>query len=276
MKARLTRMTSLFPNGHFIQWTIDDARESGVYTTTLYRSGGPDGPWELLAKDLADQYAFYDKFEADASVNTDTYLRPNQLRMFRNWYYKVEIVTPTGVQLTAMDEVGPSLTNRKLEGVRRKAIRDMDRQLRIYNGTPVALLKRRIWGTRCKLCWSPVTKEIVRASCSTCWGTGYTGGYWAPTLAYARRGAMESATAITPQDKSDSNQVKIWMRDLPAMERDDIVVFLDDQRRYRIDRQLQTEMKLVAVHQVFTAQEIPHDNIIYRMKVDARGIKPLV
>ncbi len=276
MKARITRMTSLFPNGHFIQWTIDDARDSGIYSTTIFRAGGPDGPWELLATGLADQYAYYDKFEAPVEVLTNIYLKPNQLRMFRNYYYKVEVTTPTGVVLTALDEVGPLLQNRKLEGVRRKAIRDLERQLKIYNGTAAALLKKRVWGTRCKDCWSPVTKEVVRAGCRSCWGTSFLGGYWAPTLVYARRGAMESSTAITSDNKSDANQVRIWMRDLPAMERDDIVVFLEDQKRYRIDRQLQTEMKLVAVHQVFTAQEIPHDNIIYKLPVDTRGLQPLV
>lgn len=276
MKARITRMVSKFPDGHFIQWTIDGANESGNYVSSLFRSGGPDGPWELVAADLTNTYAYFDQFQNVPSAGSTVYLRPNQLRLFRNFYYKVEIITPSNTKLSAQDEVGPTLHNAKQEGVRRKLIRDLKIQLRKYNGTPVALLKRKVWGQICVDCTDKVTRETTRAACQTCWGTRIVGGYWTPTLVYARRGPPDSSTAITPRGKSDVNEVKIWVPDVPALERDDLIVFLEDQRRYRIDRQMQTEMQLVAVHQVFIAQEIDHSNIIYRMPIDASTLSSLI
>lgn len=281
MKLTLTKMTSLYPNGHYIQWSIKDARESGAYVVTLYRAGGPDGPWELVADGLVNQYAYLDRFTQPPGTSPLDVLKPNQLRMFRNFYYRVDVTTPSGAKLTATDEVGPvllsegqPLVNRKMAGFYRKAKRDHAVNLK-FSGTPVALLKRRVWGERCD-CLDKYTKERMRASCTDCWGTGFKGGYWTPTLSQARRGAGQSSTQITPEQKADANDAKIWMADVPAMERDDVVVFLDDQRRFRIDQQLQTEIKLTAVHQLFSAQEYDHSHIIYRLPVDRNSLHPLV
>jgi hypothetical protein len=274
VKARITRTTSLFPDGHFIQWTLDDARESGVYAASVYRSGGPEGPWELLAKDLVGAFAYYDKFTPPANAS-DAYRRPNQLRLYKNFYYRVEIKTPSGEIHVAAEEVGPLIENRKIEGERRKAARDFKTSLK-YNGTPVAILKRKLWGERCKKCWDPITKEIVRAACKVCWGTSFVDGYWAPVLMHARSSVTEGGTAVTPQGTSDANQVRVWLADVPALERDDVIVFLVDQRRFRVDQIGQTEILKTAVHQTVVCQEIPHDNILYRMPVDVRALKPMV
>jgi hypothetical protein len=284
VKLVFTRLTSLFPEGHFIQWSIQDARESGVYLFTVYRSGGADGPWELLAQDLSNQYAYVDKFPQLPGTRPNDNLKPNQLRLFRNYYYRVDVRTPSNKVLTVTEEVGTQLGTpgtegqplvyRKMGGYHRKALRDLRLSLK-FNGTPVALLKRRIWGERCPKCFDKISKEVMRAACTTCWGTGFIGGFWNPSFVYARRGAGASNTQITPEQKSDSNDVKVWMPDVPAMERDDLIVFLDDNRRFRIDQQIQTEIKLTAVHQQFSAQEIEHSNIVYRLPVNTTQINPL-
>jgi hypothetical protein len=282
MRVRITRLTAIYPKGHFIQWTVEGAKDSGSYLFDISRSGGPDGPWELLAAAVADQYAYFDQFPQPTATDPSGYLRPNQLRLFRNYYYRVEVTTPAGQRLSAVEEVGPiigqqedDLRRRKMGQYHRRAIRNMSLALQQFVGTPVALLKRRVWGTRCKDCWDPISKEVIRANCTNCWSTGFEGGYWNPTLAYVRRGAGTSATQITPQQKSDSNEVTVWMLDMPAMERDDIIVFFDDQKRFRIDRQVQTEIRLQTVHQIFTCQEIDHSDIIYRFPVSQTQINPL-
>lgn len=281
-RLRFTRMTAVYPRGHFLQWTIDDATESGAYVFDLARAGGPDGPWELLARGLADRYGYLDAFPQPAGTDADAYLRPNQLRLFRNFYYRVQALTPSGRLLTAVDEVGPAvggpdapLAARKMAQYHRRAARNFDLALRKFVGTPVALLKRRVWGTRCKECWDRVTKEVIRPNCTACWGTGFEGGYWTPTAAHARRSAGSTSTQITPQQKSDANEATVWLPDTPAMERDDVVVFLEDQKRFRIDRQVQTEIRLAAVHQVFTCQEYDHSHVIYRYPVRRDQLAPL-
>lgn len=283
MRLAFTRLNSLFPHGHFVQWTLRDAHASGTYAFAVYRSGGRDGPWELLAAGLTDAYAYVDRFAPSPAATPDR-VAPNQLALFRNFYYRVEARAPSGEVLSAVEEVGPllgvpggegqPLVYRKLGQYHRKARRDVRLALKL-TGTPAAFLKRRAWGERCPRCFDKVAREVVRAACTTCWGTGFVGGYWAPTLLWARRGTGQSSTQVTPEQTSDANDTKIYLPDMPGMERDDVVVFLDDDRRFRIEEQAQTEIKLAAVHQLLAAKEVPRDHVLYRLPVHPGQLRPL-
>ena len=115
----------------------------------------------------------------------------------------------------------------------------------------------------------------MRSECNACWGTGYEHGYWAPLLSYARRSVSATTVTNSPEQKSDANDAQIWLPDFPQMERDDVIVALHDQRRFRVDRQVQTEIQLAGVHQVLTCQELAHDHVIYRYAVHPETLNPL-
>lgn len=274
MKITITRSVSLWPHGHVLQWDVDGASASGVYMFSVYRSGSLQGPWELLAENLTNTYAYRDKFPQPTGTTAPSVVRPNQLGAFRNFYYRVVVTGPTGDKAEVADEVGVTAQN-ALKGYRRKALRDFMLQLKKFNGTPVALLKRKHWGVRCPKCFDKGTKEVMRSNCIQCWGTGFMGGYWDPIITYARRATGNNVSSISPDQKSDANDTKLWMPDVPCMERDDVIVFLRDQRRYRVDQQSQTEIQLEAVHQVLSIQEYSHDNIIYRYPVSVDDQNPL-
>lgn len=273
ISIKIVKETSLWPYGHLIQWELKNDAISGDYTFAVYRSGFLNGPWDLAAQGLVNTFAFRDTFPQKPGTSAPNEVRPNQLGGFRNFYYKVTVTGPTGETAETIDEVGPT-ANRHMSNFRRKAIRDLGLVLRKYSGSKVALLKRRRWGTRCLKCVDPRTKEVTRAACVSCWGTGIVDGYWAPVLTYARRSASNNVSVITPEQKSDANDCKIWMPETPTMERDDIVVFMNDQRRYRLDQVMQTEIQLESVHQVLSAQEIARDHVIYKLHVSP-DINPL-
>lgn len=269
MRIEITRTTALFPQGQFVQWTVREPTETGDYVFSLDRAGGPDGPWTEILAPTKEQYAVLDRF--DEHPTELLYVKPNQLTLYDRVYYRVRVTTPSGARLSAIAETGPrqneDLGALKLSQVRRHLQHAFRKALK-HTGGATILLKRRTWGERCSRCVDPRTKTVVRSDCLNCWGTGYVGGYWSPYFTRARRSASANVTTVTPEQKSDANSVRFWLPDYPQLERDDVIVSLDDQRRFRVDVQLQTELRLVGVHQVVSCQELARDHVVYRLHVD--------
>lgn len=267
MKLAITRFAALFPYGYFVQWTLTslDPAEGSLFTFTLDRSGGPNGPWTQVLS-AGDQYSFMDRFDEVQSTLEE--LQPNSLRLFQEVHYRVTATSvSTGHQVVTLEETGPHDATRRMQMYLRKAQNYFKRTLR-YNATPIAILKKRRWGPRCPKCFDKRTKEVIRPNCPVCWGTGFVGGYWAPFYTKARRNVSSNSSSITPAQKSDANDGSFWIEAYPSVERDDIIVSKSDQRRFRCDVQLETEIQLNTAHQEVTCQELPHDHPMMQFPVD--------
>jgi len=276
---RFTRFTALFPYGYHVQWSLIDVPEnvSGVFQFDLYRSGGPEGPWQqVLASD--DQYAFLDKFNSVATTLSE--LQPNQMRLFQEVHYKLVCRMPNGTILETKEETGPANATRKMSQYLRKSKRDFRLTLK-FNGTKLVVLKKRRWGAKCIVqpdgtgCYDPISQEVMRQNCRECWGTGFIGGYWTPFVTYGRRNVSANTSAITPAQRSDTNDGSFWLPDYPTLEADDILISLSDQRRFIIDQQVETQILLNSVHQEVACMELDHDHIIYQMRVAPDTLSPL-
>lgn len=271
--ARFTFLSPLFPHGFFLQWKLDGTLENGTYTFDLYRSGGAEGPWEAVAVGLTNKYAFEDRFLAPIGQDGGAaYLRPNNFAFSRVFYYRLLIKSPSGIELEAKEESG-TMIDGPTRGQYAAKVRDFRRGL-LYNGMPLALLKRRTWGKRCPVCYDARTKEPTRGNCSTCYGTSFEGGFWDPTYLIGRRSGVSTRTQNAPENKADAAEFKVWIPDVPGMDQNDVIVCLKDRRRLRVDTQDQSEIRTAPVHQILTTVEIPHDHIIYRFPVDASLCKP--
>lgn len=277
MELDITQITPLYPDKMFIQWDIKEVNESGIFLFDVFRSGSKEGPWDQIAAGLNNQYAFVDDFTAPFALTTETHIRPNTLNMFREFVYRVVATTPSGKKLEAIDDQDPkfegSLPDLKMNQYWRKSVRDFRLTLK-FNGTRCIVLKRRHWGERCE-CVDKKIKEVMRSSCKKCWGTGIVDGYWAPILTYTRRAVSANASTVTPQGKSDSNDTKLWMPDYPGIESEDVLIYLKDNTRWRLDQGTQTQIRLQDIHQVISAQVIDKSHIIYRLKIDVTQLNPL-
>lgn len=277
MKLSIPAITALFPYGYYVQWSMDRAVESGSYKFSLYRSGGSSGPWDAVAENLVNQYSFEDRFTKPFEQTTPDVVRPNQLNQFRDFWYRVVVTTPSGGSLDVVDNVSPlfegTLADRKMFQYQRKALRDFCLQLKL-NGTPVAILKRRHWGVRCT-CVDKATRELVRSACVKCWGTGFLEGYWDPIYTRARRAPSSNSSAVTPENKSDANDIRFWLPDIPALEQDDLIIFLKDNTRWRVDVTTSTQIRLQDTHQVISGQALDKGDIVYRIRLQPRADKAL-
>ncbi len=275
MKLTIRRVRPLIPKGVFLQWVIEEPSESGTFTFTVERAGGPLGAWEPVLTPTPAQYAVLDDLRT--SRDSETRTSANMLTLNQRLFYRVSCTTPSGAILRDIQELdvlsGNTPADLKVAQLRRKARLDFARAQR-YPGTPILILKRRWWGETCVRCRDPRTKALVRSDCKTCWGTGFVGGYWNPVEVRGRRSVANVASQITPEGKSDSAEAKFWLPETPQVERDDVLILLNEGRRYRVDQQVQTEMQLQGVHQVVNALTLASDHLLYRMPYDTQAIAP--
>ena len=275
LSVEITRIMPLYPNGVFLQWDLTNPTEAGTYTFNVFRGAGNAGPWEPLLVSAANVMNYVDKL-ATSQPSSPVTVTPNLLSTSRSLLYRVTATPPSGDSNTveAVSQIEPKLTGRQ-RLIRRKMIRDESVLLRKINGTEVALLKRMHWGPRCLSCFDKYSKEVVRANCTSCYGTGFLPGYHLPIVTMARRGTGPIQTSITPQGKSDQAGNPITMLDTPDVEAGDVLVFLRENKRFLVQQQIQTELQTVSVHQKLMVVEIPRSSIEYRIPCDPLRVPSL-
>lgn len=276
MKVHITHTTALFPQGHFIQWSVNPEGVAGPIQVRVERSGGLEGPWELVAQ-ADDQYAVLDRFTE--SRDPLRFLGPNQLTFFDRVYYRVTAQGAEGPPVSDVRETGPSNAaarpaDVKLAQYRRKLQYEYRRSAKL-TGTEVLVIKRRQWGERCLRCTDVRTKAIVRPDCRVCWATGLIGGYWAPVRTYAPRSPLNSSVEVTNEQKAEGSSTTFVLPDLPQLERDDLLVSVEDQRRFFVRTQEQVEIKLRGIQQQVGCVEVSRDHVVYRMPVQPDVVTPL-
>jgi hypothetical protein len=273
VSVEITRLLPLFPHGVFLQWDIINPTEVGSYNFDVYRAGSPEGPWEPLQLGGTNTYNYSDVLP---TTSTQTAGAINQLSLTRGIFYRVVVTPPSGDD-NAFEVV--SVVEPRLDGkqrlLKRKILRDESIMFRKLNGVEVAVVKRMHWGPRCTVCWDKTTKSVTRANCSTCFGTGFSPGYFEPVITLARRGTLPSSKQLSPQGIAEYRPTQVTMLDAPKVEPDDVLVFLKDNKRFVVKSVLQTELKTVAVHQKFEVSELARSSIEYRIVVDAIRIPPL-
>src|SRR5512137_317287 len=266
LAVKITRTLPLYPNGVFLQWDLLDPVEQGTYVFSVYRSGSYLGPWDALVTNQPGVYSYVDRFPIPSVAGMQD---PTQLSLVRGIYYKVECIPPSGLSsmVDSVSAVEPQLDG-KQRLLKRKILRDETVMLQKLNGVPVAILKRKHWGTRCTKCYDKYTKESMRANCTNCYGTTFVGGYFDPIITFAKRGTTPNNVGMTAQGKAEVAMTNVTMLDVPGVQDDDILVFLNDNRRFLVKRVLPTELKTVTVHQRLEVSELARSDVSYRVQVD--------
>ena len=273
MTIEITRLLPLFPRGVFLQWDLVNPTETGVFVFDVYRSGSPEGPWEALIASAANILNYSDVLPTTSTQDAGAV---NQLSLTRGIFYRVVATPPSGTA-SAVEVV--SAVEPRLDGqqrlLKRKILRDESLTFKKLNGVEIAVCKRMHWGPRCTVCWDKTTKTVTRANCSTCFGTGFTPGFFAPILTLGRRGTLPAAKQLAPQGIAEYRPTQVTILDAPKVEPDDVLVFLKDNKRFIVKAVIQTELKTVGVHQKLEVSELARSSVEYRIAVDPSRIPPL-
>lgn len=271
-QVSIARTTALFPSSVFVQWDVT-SDESGTFLVDVFRSGGPEGPWEPVAVGLRDAYnVIDDRFGLPPSPPSNANGREpmNLFSLSREIFYVVTVTPPSGSSgafSSPPTPVEPGL-DRRTRLLKRKLLRDLSVAFRRLNGVPFALLKRRRWGSRCPICWDPVLHEATHEHCPTCFGTGFEDGYWRQVRVRGRREAATVQTQLTAHGESDVKYADFIVLDFPRLEYKDLVVDLRNGDRYEIQRMSPTELKGVTVHQKLTASLLGRNSVEYEVPMD--------
>lgn len=274
-RASITRTTALFPSSVFVQWDVA-SDESGTFLVDVFRSGGPEGPWEPVAVGLRDAYNVVDDRFNLPPGPPDNASGREPLSLFslsREVFYMITVTPPSGSAgafSSPPTPVEPGL-DRRTRLRKRKLLRDLSVAFHRLNGVPFALLKRRRWGSRCRVCWDPVLREATHEHCPTCFGTGFEDGYWRQVRVRGRREAATVQTQLTAHGETDVKYADFIILDFPRLEYKDLVVDLRSDDRYEVQRMSPTELKGITVHQKLTTSLLGRNSVEYKVPVNVVG-----
>lgn len=231
-----------------VQWSLESVSEQGEYSFVVERSGSPS-EWESVSGILRDTYYYEDDL---AGINVYS--------LDRDLYYRIRAVPPSGedneVYSDSVDLRGtprPAITDsepvvgltvvqdgptgsvstpflpRPKDGRRRVLVgRAIQRQAMIYfkhlDGQELLLLKRRHYGWRCTDCFDPLTKTIVRSNCTTCYGTSWQGGYYAPYTLWGKVFRQPPRTIRTNTGKETAAGGGLIIMGFPRITEGDLLV----------------------------------------------------
>lgn len=267
VQLEITRAIPLYPRGVFLQWDVKGASESGTYAFEVSRSGGSAGPWTVLGTS-SNVFSWQD--ELPTAEENDV----NQLSLVRGIYYRVKVTTPSGSTAETVSAVEPKLDGRH-RLLKRKILRDQAIALRKLNGLEVAVVKRMRWGPRCPKCYDHYAEVVTRSGCTTCYGTAFTPGYFAPVVTLAKSTTPVVQSQLAEQGTSDQAESMVTLLDVPHVEKDDILVFLSDNRRFIVKQPVPGKLENVILFQRLQVAELPRSSIEYRITVDPLRAPPL-
>lgn len=272
--VEITRTTALYPNVVFLQWNID-TDENCPLTVAIARSGGPLGPWEIIATGLIDTYNFLDNNFNIPEVEGAIREGANLYSLSREIYYQVTVTTEIGEPTKSEPRpVEPGL-DRRTRLLKRKLLRDLGVGLRHLNGIDLIALKKRRWGTRCPKCWDPITKDGTLEHCSDCFGTTFEGGYWTPLHIKGRKDPAPVQTQMTGHGESDVAMTTFTTLDYPHLEHGDLIVDLRRNERWVVKMVAYTTLRNVEVHQKITCSLLGRSSVEYGLLVDPYTVPPL-
>lgn len=273
MHLEITRTIPIYRSpqdtGIFLQWMVLEPSGNAITNVKIERSGSPEGPFELVIDKLnGSHFHYFDNARhMPASVIAGNRENLNFLSLTRQIYYKITITDSAGTSASALRELDPDLPLRQ-RLLKRKILRDESLAFRKFNGVPLAVLKRRHWGDRCTVCFDKLTRRVTKSKCETCYGTGFTGGYFTPVRIMGRFGATNVQTQLTPQGNADISKSRVIILDYPQIEVYDFIVDMQANKRYTVETVHQTELRTVTVHQELTVSEVARDSVEYRIPVN--------
>lgn len=291
MRLRMLSTLPDFRDKVHLQWTIDNPvpEETVSVRFSVWRAGTDEDDWEERASNLTG-VSFTDVYRNANGAEI------NLLSLSRRVYYKVrahlasgailesavtDIDGNTPVVIEHRDTIGfvgsdlnrypspasaltPSLREKRTLQVARKLVRDYIVSLRLLTGKEIIVLKRRQFGRRCTACYNSAVGVSLTAHCPSCYGTTWEGGYYPPILTLGKitpTGGQETMTQHESYVEVSRGQVE--MIAFPRLEKDDVVVDVDTNDRWRVEDVSTRSLRGRIVKQDLACERVARTSAIY-------------
>lgn len=298
MRVVMAHVLPKYPREILLQWdveNVDPTRATGM-TFEVQRSGSPGGEWESRATGL--DTVFYTDTFADNPANLDIE-EENLLSLNREVWYRVIGTLTDGTQLKSLPMDNEGMVQPELQRVRPVGLHPRDEQthpapvtvfsrhpridkrlrlisravirrgalaLRYFNGIEVGVLKRRHFGTRCD-CVEPLTKAVLRSNCNRCFGTGWVGGFYPAIITLGRLMDREPVINTEIEGRTNVMRGRLTLINFPRIEKDDILVELDSNRRWVVNGTDDVHFRRRKVTQGVTCTELARTSVFYCVEV---------
>lgn len=253
--------------GYDLFWTV-----KGLDFTPTYKvdwSPNIQGPWtELTTVAIADNFLI-------------GALPKQRLNLGDPAFFRVRVFKGAAVVLTSQ----PCDNRNRMQKREFLMYREMLRQVNLALSKVIAanrgyLLRRIIYGAKCPICLDEILETPVSSECTTCFGTGINGGYYAPVLMKAAWGAEGPSKKVnTTKEPSGPTQIerqRLTLFPYPEARSEDI--WVDDGTRfaYLIERNDPLAFCGSNVEQRLIVSRLPAHHPIYGFVIDVDGTHPAV
>jgi hypothetical protein len=210
--------------GSVVTFWLDSRRfvVAGPYTFYLEWAEHPDADFEEIA--------------GPTSENTLTDSEQRRFSKLPHSVYRVRVTTPSGDFYSAPHLVMGNW-NRHDYLVAREVVRREYLLLARYSGTRGIYLGRKQWGEICTACADYNTDMPTDSHCTTCYGTGFVGGYHSPSVLYLG----EDRLSVRAERKENIGVVNDQMQTVravacPFLTAKDVWANLETGERWSIER----------------------------------------
>lgn len=234
-----------------VQFSIEDTVEDLTnYRFDLLRSNSQSGPFEIVMTSIQG-------FECnDYSVNL---LNPEI-----KYFYKVRAFDFKNDEELMSDIFStPSATNDNysyyLDNI-------YNQYLDIINNSEVYLLKRMRTGELCE-CYDDIRGSRKSDKCTSCFGTGYKGGFYQPIKMKVNyfNTASKSEEMISAGSFENQTPVQFWTINYPIIQENDIIVDTLTGQRSTVMNWQPSYKNGYLIRQTVQVTKIPESSIFYKI-----------
>ena len=254
-----------------LTWEFKDTLEAlSDYSLSMYRSENPgtedlDG-YDLVASGISATTLSYD----DTTV-------AGLYDPLRTWYYKLLVTNTVTEKSTTQPEIPAYRKGTVSDKIALSIIRRKRLSLDKKTGRDFYVLKRRTYGTHCPVCWDETTSRVTVGNCSTCYDTGWVGGYFESIYTKGMITVAPEANQITMFGEWVPKDIIFYTLNFPPLRAKDIVVD-DENNRWLVKQVVPTKKNGFLIEQSVQCSLIAFDDIVYTIdnEIGAKTTMPAV
>jgi len=238
-----------------LAWELNPLfRADGDFVFTIKASRSGTGDWNTVGT-VVNQYAFEDD-------QRWVYGKAPRL------HYMVTVESGGTVYESEIKQIGGNLSTRDAS-ILREIVRKETLRLQTQAGICGLLYKRRRWGDPCTSCIDYDTGEVTNSECSTCYATGFVGGYFDPVEYWVSELQQAPTRRMTTNDTRgvvEDRTIFVRALNCPWLDTGDVWLNFQDDRRYFV--QMVREMEYRGVVFAFDQVELrlaPTTDVIYTL-----------
>lgn len=266
--ARNIRCSSYDRDSIIIGWEYaDTVEELSDYTVAVLRSESAEGDYEAVSDELdAGEVASF----TDESVNLLSKIRPYhyRVRLTKGEDSQVYGSTPHEKVLSEDAAVGGVVLEALPDLIAVEAQRRFELTLREFIGRRVLTLVQRTFGTYCTTCWDKLKGRRTTSNCRTCYGGGYTGGYYQPIETFAAKMPTALVAQLTPILELQPHDAMMWFSVRTRLKPRDLVIDTEGMR-WRVLTVQRSEKLWALTRQTVQLRALSRDQVEYDIAVSA-------